>query len=201
MGPYAQLPQADREALASYTVHLSARGEVEFDTLRALLEAGGAADALDGGISGHVRARTRTVLELWARSDPEAAPAPPPPPEGPREESIRRGYRLFTDPSGPAACAGCHTDFGRKAPLRYDDWGTLVQPTDLTRGVFKGGGRPDDLYRIIRDGVPGSGMPAARLPQSRGENGYWDLVHFVLALPAPERLPADVRAKVYPPGP
>jgi mono/diheme cytochrome c family protein len=202
MGPYAQLPAADREALASYTVHLSARGEVEFDALRALLQGGGAADDLDGGsVAEHVRARTRAVLERWARSDRGAAPAPPPPPEGPPEESIRRGYRLFTDPSGPGACAGCHTDFGRKAPLRYDDWGTLVQPTDLTRGAFQCGGRPDDLYRVIRDGVPGSGMPGARLPHSAEADGCWDLVHFVLALPAPERLPADVRARVYPPRP
>jgi mono/diheme cytochrome c family protein len=196
---YALLPAGDREALVSYTVYLSARGEVEFDALRALLQAGGAADALDGGVVGFVRERTHTVLEEWARSDGEAAPAPVPPAGGPTEESIRRGYRLFTDPAGPGACAGCHTDFGRKAPLRYDEWGTLVQPTDLTRGVYKGGGRPEDIYRRVREGIPGSGMPGAGRP---GEDGAcWDLVYFVLALPTPQRLPPDVRARVYPSGP
>lgn len=194
---YALLPPGDREALVSYTVHLSARGEVEFDTLRALLEAGGTADGLEGGsVAGHVRERTRAVLAAWARSDREAPP-PVPPDEGVREESIRRGYRLFTDPAGPGACAACHTDFGRKALLRFDDWGTLAQPTDLTRGLYKGGARPADLFRRVREGIPGSGMPGA----GPGRDGaLWDLVHFVLALPTPERLLPDVRDKVYPPG-
>ena len=97
-------------------------------------------------------------------------------------------------------------DFGRQAPFRYDKWGTLVRPANLTAGVYRGGRRPIDFYWRIRGGIDPSQMPRADFDDKTAnkdqwrENAepYWDLVNFVQALPYPKMLPDEVRAKVYP---
>src|SRR5215472_19025967 len=83
-----------------------------------------------------------------------------------------------------ASCVSCHKDFGRQATFRFDDWGTLVRPADLTRGVYRGGGRPVDIYYRIHSGINGSGM----ISQGKNLNPeqIWDVVNFVRALPYPE---------------
>ena len=108
--------------------------------------------------------------------------------------SVRRGYELFTAP-GQTACVTCHEDFGRKKTFRYDVWGTVVRPADLTAGTYKGGNRPEDLASRIRFGIPPSGMPAHG---AMTDAQVADLVRFVRALPYPRELPPDVRSKVYP---
>ena len=84
---------------------------------------------------------------------------------------------------------------GRKATYRYDVWGTVVRPADLTSGAYKGGGRPEDFAARVRSGIQPSGMPAhAALTDAH----VADLVRFMRALPYPRELPPDLRAKVYP---
>jgi mono/diheme cytochrome c family protein len=135
-----------------------------------------------------------------------------------RRESVRNGYLLFTnstpetDPkpfAGVGACLRCHQDFGRQANFQFDQWGTLVRAANLTLSSYRGGRRPLDLYWRIYCGI-GSHMPRTDLKREEADKEgnkvdkpdgkkYWDLVNFVLALPYPEMLPSDVRAKVYPP--
>ena len=63
------------------------------------------------------------------------------------EASVKRGQYLFNGdkvnhPRGDKAnCVSCHTDYGRQAKFRFDDWGTLVRPNNFTNGVFRGGKR------------------------------------------------------------
>src|SRR5439155_8541743 len=57
------------------------------------------------------------------------------------KKSVHDGYRVFLDPQ-LAKCETCHVDLGRRARWKYDEWGTLVRPADLTRGVYRGGRRP-----------------------------------------------------------
>src|SRR5262249_48843956 len=113
------------------------------------------------------------------------------------EPSVRRGYELFTDTKGEASCISCHVDFGRQVPFRYDEWGTLVRPANLTAGGYRGGRRPIAFYWRIRRRVAPSGMPGAKLSTSAERDDYWDLVNFLQALPYPQMLPKDIAAKIF----
>ena len=64
---------------------------------------------------------------------------------------------------------------------KLDEWGNPLRPANLTRGVYKGGRRPLDLYWRIAKGITGAQMPA-HYP-SIDHPQIWDLVNFVLALP------------------
>jgi mono/diheme cytochrome c family protein len=109
-----------------------------------------------------------------------------------KEESIRHGFAVFKSEAG--ACIKCHTDYGRQVNFKYDDWGTLVRPRDLTAGNYRGGRRPIDLYWRIKGGIEASGMARAGLDKDKD---IWDVVNFVQALPYPQMLPEDVRNAVY----
>jgi mono/diheme cytochrome c family protein len=190
----------DLESLVSYVIHLSLRGEIEFDALKTLAENDNKEEALEGGtFDGHIKEFLKTFLQQWADADKVNTPAPYTYTDAQREESVRRGYALFTDTKGAASCISCHIDFGRQVPFRYDDWGTLVRPANLTAGMYRGGRRPIDLYWRIRGGIPPSGMPGAELKRDEGKkiDEYWDLINFVQALPYPKMLPDDVRDKIY----
>jgi mono/diheme cytochrome c family protein len=206
MPSFGLLPEQDLEQLVSYVIHLSIRGEVEFDTLKTLLQRG--TEGLEGGaVREHVADRLGKILAAWQESTfSKEGEQPYNQPGGypykdvngrPPEESIRRGYALFTDTKSAASCINCHIDYGRQVPFRYDDWGTLVRPANLTAGVFRGGRRPLDLFWRIKGGIPPSGMPEANLNVSGQVNEYWDLVNFVQALPYPSMLPQDIRDKIY----
>ncbi len=199
MPSFSLLMEEELQQVVSYVIHLSLRGEVEYDTMRNILT-NNSKDNLEGGeIGEHCDARLKLFLTAWADSDKVEQPRPYPYKDEQLQDSIKRGYALFTNTQGAASCIGCHLDFGRQAPFRYDDWGTLVRPANLTAGVYRGGRRPIDLYWRVRLGVPPSQMPAAELKrdEAKGIDEYWDLVNFVQALPYPQMLPEDIRKRIY----
>jgi mono/diheme cytochrome c family protein len=206
MPSFSLLLEKEKEQLISYVIHLSLRGEVERYTMEPLLDGTG----LDGTVAEKVEdllTNSRSgLLKAWADSnakgiDPSAYPYK----EGSNPASITRGYKLFTDPRGAASCINCHVDFGRQAPFRYDKWGTLVRPANLTAGVYRGGRRPVDIYWRIRGGIQPSQMPRADFDDKNANKDqwrdnadpYWDLVNFVQALPYPQMLPAELREEIY----
>ncbi len=83
--------------------------------------------------------------------------------------------------AGAANCVSCHIDYGRKAKWKFDEWGTMVKPRNLTVGLYRGGRRPLDIYYRIHSGINGSGMNVFG-GTLKGEQ-IWDLVNFVQALP------------------
>ena len=176
------IPDADVSAIAGYVVHLSLRGETE---VRATV----AAEGEDG--SGDVAADAADAAgRAWKQW--EAAANPPVPSDMTADgESVRRGSELFT----AAGCVACHVDYGRTEQYRYDVWGGTGRVTDLTRGEYRWGREPADLARRVRCGIPGTAMPAN---PGLTDDQVRDVVAFLQALPAPPRLPADVRDKVYP---
>lgn len=95
--------------------------------------------------------------------------------------SIVHGRQLYTQ-----NCASCHGPEGRGDGPQVKDLrnenGAPTQPRDLTRGVFKGGGDPGQLYVRIALGMPGTPMPASATlkPEEIG-----DLVNFIRSLSAP----------------
>jgi mono/diheme cytochrome c family protein len=190
MPSFALLSETERQHIISYVIHLSLRGEVEYYI---------AAKALGGNIEDSIgedsQTWTKTLLQRWQKSNKSQMEPTKSGPPANREESVVRGYERFTDSKG-GNCVSCHFDFGRQAQFRYDKWGTLVRPNNLTMGVYRGGRRPIDLYWRLRGGIEPCAMPEMNKPDD--EDKIWDLVNFVQALPYPERLPKDVRDKVYP---
>jgi mono/diheme cytochrome c family protein len=193
MPAFGLLPEQEIEELASYVMHLSLRGEVEYNTLETLLEQG----ELEGGsIEAHVASRASGFLDQWAESDksinkPAAYPDDLKDPAR-LSASISRGYKFFLT---KAACIACHADFGRQPAYKFDSWGTLVRPANLTVGTYRGGRRPIDIYWRITKGISPSNMPGSPKELNGGE--VWDVVNFVQALPYPGMLPEDVRQKIY----
>jgi mono/diheme cytochrome c family protein len=114
-------------------------------------------------------------------------------------ERIEHGRALFMTPGekGGANCVSCHGEGGRgdgpslSDPTKsIDDWGNPILPRDLTRGVFRFGRRPIDLYRRIYAGINGTPMPE-HFGMTITENGQqrtmteddiWDLAFFVRSL-------------------
>ncbi|MBI4231486.1 MAG: c-type cytochrome [Planctomycetes bacterium] len=96
----------------------------------------------------------------------------------PSPERIARGRMLFVR----AGCTDCHGVSGRgdgpTAGTNLDAAGAPIFPRDLTEGVFKGGDRPEDVFRRITFGV--GPMPGNETSLPVGER--WDLTHYVLSL-------------------
>lgn len=104
------------------------------------------------------------------------------PPEPPyTSEAEAKAKQLFAD-----ACAACHGETGRGDGVteQFDDKGFPTRPRDLTQGVFKGLPEPQEVYRRIVAGLPGSPMPMS--DWAYGEDA-WHLTHFVLAKSSAEQ--------------
>lgn len=75
-------------------------------------------------------------------------------------------------------------EYAEKANKKWgDDWGDPLRPGNLTRGQYKGGRRPLDIYWRIAKGINGTPMPVHLGSQLTSDEEVWDLVNFVLAIP------------------
>jgi mono/diheme cytochrome c family protein len=173
-------------------IFLSLRGQVEFETL-AELHSGRAIDA-----NTFAPSRIKPLLTEWENA--LVAPTIPTAPNDGEPGSdthmaaVKRGFELFTR-KADNSCITCHAEFGRKPVLRFDSWGTVAKPADLTANSIKGGTRPEDVFARIRGGIPAVGMPAH---PELSDRQVWDLVRFVKSMPFMRELSPEVRAAVYP---
>lgn len=104
------------------------------------------------------------------------------PPEPPyTAEAASRAQEFFRD-----ACASCHGEKGKGDGVQeqFDEKGYPTRPRDLTVGVFKGIPEPQEVYRRIVAGLPGTPMPMS--DWSYGADA-WDLTHFILSMSSPEQ--------------
>ena len=76
-----------------------------------------------------------------------------PPGAGPDAETLARGRALYL-----AHCALCHGEEGDGRGVRRP--GLARAPVDFTNPVWRRRQSPDRVFRVIREGVPGSDMPA-----------------------------------------
>jgi mono/diheme cytochrome c family protein len=135
--------------------------------------------------------------------------------------SIRRGRELYYGAVANCVKCHGDTQLGDGQTNDYDDWtkdffdwtsetdqkvierrvaelvslGGLkprnIRPRNMRQGVYRGGRRPIDLYRRIRDGIDGTPMPAALMKPPGGPayaagltfQDIWHLVHYVQSLP------------------
>ena len=184
---------AELNALVDQVRLLSIRGEVE---RRLLFE------WTDAEIppTEAIREVYRAVWQDWLDAAGKQLDVVAPPPVR-SAERLARGRELFLDATG-ANCVSCHGTEGRgdgtsafevdedgvKIALLRDDWGNFIGPRDLTRGVFRGGERREDIYIRIHCGIPGTPMPALAAAIDTGdeelasEADRWCLVDFVLSL-------------------
>jgi mono/diheme cytochrome c family protein len=170
--------------------YLAIRGQVEFQTLAALT-AGADVKALAGD-------QLKVVLAEWEQAEATPGSVVSVPDDGApgsptHAQAVERGHALFTA-KGENACITCHAEYGRKPVLRYDVWGTVATPADLTQPARKVE-KPEELFQRIRGGIAAVGMPAH--PQLT-DRQVWDLVRFVQSAPHPRELPPDPRAVVHP---
>ncbi|HJZ60464.1 MAG TPA: c-type cytochrome [Gemmataceae bacterium] len=194
MPPFPQFSDAELDDLAGYVVHLAVRGEVEFEVMARTIQVLTNPSEVDPEYSPEfleqtVDLQTILVVQNWGRAARSPIPIPPEatPTEEARWESAVRGYKAFA----ARGCMGCHDNYGRVQQLKYDSWGTVVRPRDLTLGVYRGGRRGEDLYARVYGGIYPSTMPdyTANLKLNPSVPGVtdevWDVVHFLQALSDP----------------
>lgn len=151
------------------------------------------------GLPGFLQEVAGDLADKWNAAEEEGAAVIPPVariPDSP--ESRERGKKLFF--GNDAKCANCHGAAGRgngpqtedfaKNPRTgefyaerglHDDWDQLIKPRDLTRGIYRGGRRPIDVYRRISEGIKGTPMPGGS--KSLKPDQIWDLVNYVMSIP------------------
>jgi mono/diheme cytochrome c family protein len=94
-------------------------------------------------------------------------------------ESVEQGRELFVK----FACSRCHGVDGRGGTrgedIGADAWGRKAAAADLTSGMFRGGGRPLEVYRRIHSGITGTPMPGFKDQFSSDPDVIWHLVHYI----------------------
>lgn len=187
MPAFNLLADDEVEPLVSYVIHLSLRGQAEYQVMQDKL-----LNQLEESIDADLKSGSARFASWWVEAQSsQIKPGPAPAADGDADqmkESVQRGWRAFLTP-GAESCIGCHQDYGRQGSYRFDVWGTLVHPADLTRPIYRGGRRPIDMYWRLAAGVGPAAMPAF----AKGEGAtpandqvIWDLVNLIQILPYPD---------------
>ncbi len=190
MPAFTTLTDAELEDVVSYVIHLAVRGETEFATLAKTIKPGADDPIYEGGELDWLFVQHElAVLINWGVAAANKIPVPGQKPmtEKERIDSAVRGFRLYN--AAEFGCASCHANYGRGQQLKWDAWGTVVQPRNLTLGVYRGGRTGADLYARIYGGITPSGMTAFHDRVTTAPPGtpdkIWDIVHFLHALADP----------------
>jgi mono/diheme cytochrome c family protein len=201
MQSYNMLHEPELNAIVSYVIHLSIRGQVEEDTLKDAVpdKAKGVFDTTQlrgGSITAYLRGKrnsggkVRDIIDGWRDAQDDSRKirvVAYPIKDGDTaafNQSVQNGYDIFVNRGPvPGGCTQCHYDFGRKSKFKFDSWATMVRPRELTKTTYRGGRRPVDLYYRIHSGINGSGM--LKQGGQLSPDQIWDVVNFVRALPYP----------------
>jgi cytochrome c oxidase cbb3-type subunit 2 len=92
---------------------------------------------------------------------------------------MAKGREMFKN----AGCPECHGPDGRgdgPSAKNLTSGGRPTRPADLTRRPFKGGDRPEDIYRMLATGLDGTPMPSYR--DALDEEDLWALAIYVTRL-------------------
>jgi len=185
MVAFTNLSEQEVDEVASYVIFLSVRGESEYQAMKVMIKYND--DFLS--VENEVAVQVVRILAAWGRAQAMPFTVPPENSATPEDRlaSAARGFTTFNE----AGCAACHTNFGRTPVLKFDAWGGMTQPRNLTLGVYRGGRKGEDLYTRLYSGISGAGMPAHKqiLEKSPPEDGQpdriWDMVHFLQVLSDP----------------
>ncbi len=179
MPAFGLLDDETLESLVDYVVFLSMRGQFE-----KFLNVDYEEDPELFDIDSMAESDKDLVVSRWDETT-ESVVAPTVKPPEDVGASIARGKDLYLDKK--LQCLSCHGETGRGdgagTDLLKDDWGFKIVPADLTKGIYRGGSRPKDLWLRIYSGVKGTPMPAfngALTPEQ-----IWDVVNYVRSLAEP----------------
>lgn len=161
---------------------------------------------IEGDLAETIETNASDIAESWTKAEePESAIIPKVKRTAPTKESIDRGRQLYLSQvqGKKTQCADCHGPAGRgdgpnteqywpipgTTPERkyadvglHDEWGHAQLPRNLTRGIYRGGRRPLDIYRRIFTGIRGTQMPGFG-GTVLNDAEIWDLVNYVLSIP------------------
>ena len=127
MPSFALLPRQEFEDVVSYVMHLSIRGQIEFEVMTKLLKQESLL-GLDGEESETATVETTVpgllkdvVVKQWGASNKSLIKAEAPKVRFDSDEdktaAVKRGYTLFVSNNQNFPCIGCHKDFGRRSIL------------------------------------------------------------------------------------
>jgi cytochrome c oxidase cbb3-type subunit 2 len=118
-------------------------------------------------------------FKLYPPEPPIVIPRPP----KPTPELIAHGKQVFAD----MKCWECHGNEGKgdgpKSDTLEDDFGNRIPPANFTKGIFKSGPRPEDIFRTFMTGLSGTPMPSFGDSFPSPDDG-WALTYYVLSLSA-----------------
>lgn len=172
MPSFDDLSPDDLEAVVDYVILLSQRGELE----RELALLAQDEEELDPEF---VQESVDVIQNKWTDASSQLVmPITLMPPMTP--ETIAKGQELYVQ----QVCNKCHGLDGRgglagNIEIGKDSWGHETAAADLTSGMYRGGGRPIDIYRRIYSGINGTPMPGFAQAFSEEPDNVWYLVHFV----------------------
>lgn len=172
MPAFDDLSPEELAAVVEYIIYLSQRGELE-QALIALAQ-----DESEVNPE-FVPELVDTVKTRWSESQSQLVmPATPMP--AMTAESVAKGHELYLQ----QACNKCHGVDGRgglagNIEVGKDAWGNVAAAADLTSGMYRGGGRPIDIYRRIASGINGTPMPSFAQAYASEPDNIWYLVHFI----------------------
>jgi mono/diheme cytochrome c family protein len=172
MPAFADLPPDELDAVVDYVIYLSQRGELE----RELATLASQEEELNAEA---IAEFAKSIVQRWQDAQANTVmPLTPMPPFTP--ESVAKGQDLFKS----QACNKCHGLDGRGGTfggldVGKDVWGHEAAAADLTSGMFRGDGRPVDLYRRIYSGINGTPMPGFAQAFKDSPDDIWYLVHFI----------------------
>jgi mono/diheme cytochrome c family protein len=147
----------EAKALAEYIREINRLGWIE-----RLTEEFSGDDALDDDELEEISWERVTAMEPYAVPSPSDTFVP----------DLNIGRELFTQ-----TCASCHGPSGKgDGPEELvDEQGTPIFARDLTRAPIRGGDSPEELFKRVRSGIPGTPMPAQ---PGYTDDEVWQLVHF-----------------------
>jgi mono/diheme cytochrome c family protein len=172
MPSFALLPEQDLQDVVDYVLVLTHRGELEQELVKDAEDAG---EIDPQAVPDHAK----NILDKWQEADRQTVMPDSAMPEF-APESIAAGREAFLT----KGCSKCHGEQGRggaggKVEIGKDNWGNTAIAADLTSGMFRGGGRPIDIYRRIHSGINGTPMPAFGGALEKEPEKIWQLVHYV----------------------
>jgi len=175
-------PEERLDALVSYVMHLSLRGQLEYRMTRFWLEEDEKPTEKD------VTKELKEILKQWA-SDAKASYTPTVPWEEIQREGVKdnwaKGRELFLTKAG---CIDCHGKNGMakveelpNIAAMKDDWGGAIKPRSFVTDPFRGGSRPIDLFYRIRLGIKPSRMQAIDSTKF-SDADIWNIVGYIQSL-------------------
>lgn len=172
MPSFDDLSPEDLNAVVDYVIFLAQRGELQNEMVIM-------AQDDEEIVPEYVDEAATGIVDRWTEAQTQLVMPQTPMPQF-SEETVAKGQELFMK----QACNKCHGSNGRGGSLGgveigMDSWGQKAAAADLTSGMFRGGGRPIDIYRRIYSGINGTPMPAFNEVFAKEPDDIWYLVHFI----------------------